>query len=82
MRVSGEQWPLFLYADLAYDEQDPWNGLMRSEILVKVCALSLTCFVVLRLSPFRGINTSLPLQALLMKMSPKPRDQEMLVSTA
>ena len=36
MLVRGDQWPLFLYADLAYDPQDPWNGLLRSELLVAV----------------------------------------------
>jgi hypothetical protein len=34
--VRGDQWPLFLYADVAYDPQDPWNGLLRSELLVAV----------------------------------------------
>jgi hypothetical protein len=33
-RVSGEHWPMFLYADLSYDEENPWNGLMRGELLV------------------------------------------------
>jgi hypothetical protein len=25
--VTGDQWPLFLYADYHYDSEDPWNGL-------------------------------------------------------
>ena len=25
--VSGDQWPLFVYADYHYDPEDPWNGL-------------------------------------------------------
>ncbi|KAG2741807.1 hypothetical protein P692DRAFT_20751236, partial [Suillus brevipes Sb2] len=32
--VTGDQWPLFLYADYHYDPEDPWNGLFRSVLLV------------------------------------------------
>ncbi|KAG2737594.1 hypothetical protein P692DRAFT_20761377 [Suillus brevipes Sb2] len=32
--VSGDQWPLFVYANEAYDPDDPWNGLLRSRLLV------------------------------------------------
>ncbi|KAH6904935.1 hypothetical protein BKA70DRAFT_1373300 [Coprinopsis sp. MPI-PUGE-AT-0042] len=32
---SGEQWPLFLYHNYEYNPDDPWNGLLRSELLVK-----------------------------------------------
>ncbi|KAG1894034.1 uncharacterized protein F5891DRAFT_962136, partial [Suillus fuscotomentosus] len=32
--VRGDQWPMFLYAGYAYDPEDPWKGLLRSEILV------------------------------------------------
>ena len=34
--MSGDQWPLFLYADYCYDPEDPWNGLFRSALLVSV----------------------------------------------
>ena len=34
--VAGDAWPLFLYPDNAYDEDDPWKGLLRSPLLVKV----------------------------------------------
>ena len=34
--MSGDQWPLFLYADYRYDPEDPWNGLFRSAVLVSV----------------------------------------------
>ncbi|KJA13336.1 hypothetical protein HYPSUDRAFT_151695 [Hypholoma sublateritium FD-334 SS-4] len=33
--VSGDQWPIFLYASYQYDENDPWKGLLQSAILVK-----------------------------------------------
>ncbi|KJA13492.1 hypothetical protein HYPSUDRAFT_151548, partial [Hypholoma sublateritium FD-334 SS-4] len=33
--VSGDQWPIFLYASYKYDETDPWKGLLQSAILVK-----------------------------------------------
>jgi hypothetical protein len=36
MHVRGDQWPLFLYADLAYDPEDPWNGLLRNQLLITV----------------------------------------------
>ncbi|KAG1841724.1 hypothetical protein C8R48DRAFT_619982 [Suillus tomentosus] len=32
--VRGDQWPMFLYAGCVYDPEDPWKGLLRSEILV------------------------------------------------
>ncbi|KAG2092129.1 uncharacterized protein F5147DRAFT_748041 [Suillus discolor] len=33
MLVTGDQWPLFLYADYHYDLEDPWNGLFQSTLL-------------------------------------------------
>lgn len=38
--VSGDQWPLFLYANEAYDPEDPWNGLLRTRLLINVGELS------------------------------------------
>ncbi|KAG1760405.1 hypothetical protein EDD22DRAFT_980614 [Suillus occidentalis] len=32
--VCGDQWPMFLYAGYVYDSEDPWKGLLRSEILI------------------------------------------------
>ncbi|KAG2130522.1 hypothetical protein BD769DRAFT_1627873 [Suillus cothurnatus] len=32
--VRGDQWPMFLYAGYVYDPEDPWTGLLRSEILI------------------------------------------------
>ncbi|KAF8835105.1 hypothetical protein BDN67DRAFT_1015840 [Paxillus ammoniavirescens] len=34
IQVSGDQWPVFLYANYLYDAEDPWNGLLRSGLLV------------------------------------------------
>ncbi|KAI6013376.1 hypothetical protein BKA83DRAFT_96535 [Pisolithus microcarpus] len=34
IQVPGDQWPVFLYADYSYDLEDPWNGLLRSGLLV------------------------------------------------
>ncbi|KAG2109824.1 hypothetical protein DEU56DRAFT_749918 [Suillus clintonianus] len=31
--VRGDQWPMFLYTGYVYDPEDPWKGLLRSEIL-------------------------------------------------
>ncbi|KIM65447.1 hypothetical protein SCLCIDRAFT_112647, partial [Scleroderma citrinum Foug A] len=33
IQVVGDQWPIFLYSDYAYDPEDPWNGLLRSGLL-------------------------------------------------
>ena len=36
IQVAGDQWPVFLYANYMYDAEDPWNGLLRSGLLVSV----------------------------------------------
>jgi hypothetical protein len=36
LSVAGDHWPIFLYHGYGYDKEDPWNGLFRSVILVKV----------------------------------------------
>jgi hypothetical protein len=37
MIVTGLQWPIFLYRDYKYDAEEPWDGLLRSTLLIKVC---------------------------------------------
>ncbi|KAG1794537.1 uncharacterized protein HD556DRAFT_1431906 [Suillus plorans] len=32
--VRGDQWPMFLYARYVYDPETPWQGLLRSDILI------------------------------------------------
>ncbi|KAG1803219.1 hypothetical protein EV424DRAFT_1331093 [Suillus variegatus] len=32
--VRGDQWPIFLYAGYEYDPEDPWKGLLKSDILI------------------------------------------------
>jgi hypothetical protein len=39
MSVSGDHWPVFLYAGCIYDAEDLWKGLFRSIILVSVSHL-------------------------------------------
>ncbi|KIJ12184.1 hypothetical protein PAXINDRAFT_83251, partial [Paxillus involutus ATCC 200175] len=34
IQVAGDQWPVFLYANYAYDPEDPWNRLLHSGLLV------------------------------------------------
>ncbi|KAG6371375.1 hypothetical protein JVT61DRAFT_9587 [Boletus reticuloceps] len=34
LRVTGNQWPIFLYANYAYNTEDPWNGLLHSGIFI------------------------------------------------
>lgn len=36
MYVRGDQWPLFLYEDSKFDAENPWEGLLRSQLLVLV----------------------------------------------
>jgi hypothetical protein len=38
--VSGDQWPLFLYKDNAFDPENVWKGLFRSSLLVFVESLA------------------------------------------
>ena len=44
IQVAGDQWPVFLYADYSYDPEDPWNGLLRSGLLVSVRSPFFFCF--------------------------------------
>lgn len=37
LAIAGSHWPIFVYKDERYDPENPWNGLFRNEILVKVC---------------------------------------------
>ena len=34
--VPSDQWPIFVYAGQIFDHVDPWKGLFRSKIMVKV----------------------------------------------
>ncbi|RDB27585.1 hypothetical protein Hypma_003884 [Hypsizygus marmoreus] len=34
MHVRGDQWPIFLYADSEYNPDNPWNGLLKNQLLV------------------------------------------------
>ncbi|KAF8237427.1 hypothetical protein L208DRAFT_1247256, partial [Tricholoma matsutake] len=34
MHVCGDQWLLFLYADLNFDPARPWNGLLKNKLLI------------------------------------------------
>lgn len=36
---AGDQWPRFLYQNNYYNEKDPWDGLLRGELLVLVSLL-------------------------------------------
>ncbi|KAG1854518.1 hypothetical protein F4604DRAFT_1883338 [Suillus subluteus] len=33
-QTKENQWPIFVYAHHTYDSEDPWNGLLRSRLLV------------------------------------------------
>ncbi|EDR01144.1 uncharacterized protein LACBIDRAFT_312466 [Laccaria bicolor S238N-H82] len=32
--VTGDQWPIFLYAGCNFDPEEPWNGLLRNRLLI------------------------------------------------
>lgn len=34
--LSGDLWPRFLYRYFEYNPEDPWEGLLRSSLLVMV----------------------------------------------
>ena len=36
IQVAGDQWSVFLYANFTYDLEDPWNGLLRSSLLISM----------------------------------------------
>jgi len=36
MAVRGDQWPLLVYAKQEFNPEEPWDGLLRSELLVWV----------------------------------------------
>jgi len=40
MAVTGDQWPMLLYANQHYDPDDPWSGLFRNQILIYVSVVS------------------------------------------
>ena len=44
LRVAGDLWPIFLYADYSYDTEDPWNDLLHSGLLVLVGSIYTFCF--------------------------------------
>jgi hypothetical protein len=56
--VTGDQWPIFLYAGYSYDPEDPWNGLLRSSLLVSVSHFFYTTSLIwyLILDDFRPSN--------------------------
>ena len=45
IQVAGDQWPIFLYANYTYDPEDPWNGLLRSNLLVLVSPPDVRLFI-------------------------------------
>jgi hypothetical protein len=36
LAIAGDQWPVLLYSGYTFYEDDPWHGLLRSTILLKV----------------------------------------------
>lgn len=55
--MRGDQWPIFIYAGYRYDPEDPWNGLLRSSLLV--CVSSSTILRIGDVDAFVGLQTYL-----------------------
>lgn len=36
LAISGDQWPLFLFASYKFNPEEPWQGLFRSSLLICV----------------------------------------------
>jgi hypothetical protein len=75
IQVRGDQWPLFLYADLAYDPEDPWNGLLRNQLLITVCNFNF--IVPSKLTCLRASNLSSLHQVLSTRKNSEQPGQEM-----
>lgn len=61
MAVSGDQWPIFVYQGYSYDPEDPWNGLLRSTILVSVSLLIFSDWIIsdpMYLQSYKHVFTS------------------------
>jgi hypothetical protein len=43
LTVTGSHWPIFVYQDEKYNPENPWKGLFRNEMLVKVWSNPLVC---------------------------------------
>jgi hypothetical protein len=54
---------VFLYAGYEYDPEDPWKGLLKSEILIFVSSLLASKFSLNKIPLGRGSNMFLLLQA-------------------
>ena len=50
LQVAGDLWPVFLYASYSYDAEDPWNGLLRSGLLISVSSIYYLSFSDLHLN--------------------------------
>jgi len=61
--VSGDQWPLLVYANQEYDPDDPWDGLFRSHLLVCVGPISLSFICSVDFVAHRHLNMYLLHQA-------------------
>jgi hypothetical protein len=78
--VSGNQWPIFLYQGFRYDEEDPWNGLFRSSLLILVSSF---------LSPLGHVDDQVDRHSNMFSLHPvqstksqRPLGQEMRAYTA
>lgn len=78
--VRGDQWPIFLYSNNIYDAEDPWNGLLRSSLLIQASSpFPLSTYTESQYLA-RPISIFLLRQARLIR-SPKQRGQVMLEFT-
>jgi hypothetical protein len=60
MYVRGDQWPVFIYEDNQFDPENPWKGLLRSQLLCRAFLYAINMFLslVMYLQAYKHIFTS------------------------
>lgn len=80
LAVRGDQWPLLLYAEQKFDPEEPWDGLLRSELLIWVRTTPFS-FWIIHYVIYRPSSTS-SLRPVPWRKRSRQRDQATLVSMA
>ena len=57
LAVHGDQWPMLVYANQEYDEDEPWEGLFRNQLLVWVKISSFLFVLLTHAMQCRLLNT-------------------------
>jgi hypothetical protein len=57
LAVHGYQWPMLVYTNQEYDEDEPWEGLFRNQLLVWVKISSFLFILLTHTMQCRLLNT-------------------------